>query len=180
MTRIEELIKRYDIFAETKNGIQTGRIGIRYADQAKKDCVLDEIKEQKQNILQYFNDQKAREEAEWKAREEKIAGIEGLAEIKAAKEALKKWHDDFNRSFEDDFGGQGVGKKPEYDFNAAYKRYPRAAAYLKAESMEYRTGGASIIGRKAKERIINGEDPEIVLADMEKEHSAYIHHHMWD
>ena len=80
-----------------------------------------------------------------------------------------------------DVGGLGVRPRPQYDFDALYAKYPRAAAYLKADGMalaEHDVKAAA--GRKARERIINGEDGSEALADAEAEWAAYCAEHIWD
>lgn len=59
--------------------------------------------------------------------------------------------------------------------------YPRAAAYLKAESyLLSENDGKFNAGKKAVERIINGEDCAVVLAEMEKEWADYCREHICD
>ena len=126
---------------------------------------------------------KAEEEAKQRAFEErqaKIKAIDGLEEIRAALADVEAWHSEFESSFSD-VGGLGVRQKPQYDFDALYAKYPRAAAYLKAESFEYASHYAkSAAGKKAKDRIINGEDHSKVIAEMESEWKSYCDNHLWD
>lgn len=59
--------------------------------------------------------------------------------------------------------------------------YPRAAAYLKAESYSLsENDGKFTAGKKAVDRIINGEDYAAVIADMEKEWSDYCRERVCD
>lgn len=57
-----------------------------------------------------------------------------LKEILNAKEQARKAYEErqakINASFEtEDGGGWGVGPRPNYDFDAAYKKYPQAHAW---------------------------------------------------
>lgn len=106
--------------------------------------------------------------------------IPGLAEIQAARDDVDKWRSEFERSFAD-VGGLGVRPRPQYDFDALYAKYPRAAAYLKADGMALAAHDVkAAAGRKARERIINGEDGSEALADAEAEWAAYCAEHIWD
>jgi len=170
----KELIEAYNIF-----DAGNGQIGIKNVTRIKKDNMIDEVKARKKEILEVFEAEKRAE----KERSDKIAAIEGLNEINAEKEKLTNWNKKFRESFEGEYavGGLGVGKKPEYDFEAAYKKYPRAAAYLRAEEEELKTNyELSHIGSKAKERIINGDDPESVMQDMDKDIHEFTNRHLWD
>lgn len=143
---------------------------------------LPEIKAKKPEILAYLAEEKAAEEAERKARKAKIDAIEGLNEIKAALEAERAYRRAFDRMMEDEHNdGVNPPKRPVANSDDLKARYPRAAAYIKAETWEmtshYAKSGA---GRRAKERIIDGDDPVLVLAKMEAEWSNYCKEDMWN
>lgn len=147
---------------------------------AKNAADFEFMKNHKSEIMQYIKDAEAAKKAAAEERRRKIDAIEGLQEICDARADLSRWHDEFNRSFRD-VGGMGVRQKPEYDFAAMYEKYPRAAAYLKAESYEYASHYVkSEAGKKAKERIINGDEPGTVIEEMEAEWKAYCDEHIWD
>ena len=113
-------------------------------------------------------------------RRKKIDGIEGLKILKDAIRDIENWHYEFEKSF-DDVGGLGVRPYPEHDIAALKEKYPRAAAFLLAESWEYMPHYMrSTAGIKAKERIINGEDYNEVIKDMKAEWDEYIKDHRWD
>lgn len=60
-------------------------------------------------------------------------------------------------------------------------KYPRAAAYLKANEYAKAANDAkAIAGKKARERIINGENYDNVIADMEDEWKSYCNKNIWD
>jgi hypothetical protein len=119
-----------------------------------------------------------------KEREAKVNSIEGLNEIRKAIESEIEYHAAFTRMMEneDQSGNDALlPNLPEVSSKDLKARYPRAAAYIKAESYSlannYAKAGA---GKKALERIINGEDYKKVLADMEAEWSAHCEENMWN
>ena len=78
--------------------------------------------------------------------------------------------------------GDGIyPAKPKIDPIELSARYPMAAAMLRAESYSraanYRKAGA---GRKAVERILDGEDWEKAISDTEAEWHEAALEHMWD
>ena len=172
---IAEVIKRYRIRV-VNDGTQLA------CDKciAKVKEAVTFVKENKEEIIKYITDEAEAKRKAAEDRKAKIAAIEGLEEIKNARYDLARWHDEFNASFSD-VSGLGVRKKPEYDFDELYRKYPVAAAFLKAEAFENASNYAkSTAGKKAKERIISGENPEIVIVDMEAEWKAYCDEHVWD
>lgn len=181
---IAALIKRYDIGLKTeyKNGkeVLTGAIYALETRKLKSDNAMEIIRARKPEIYNYLVD---RRNAEIKAAEErqaKIDAIEGLKELKAARADLASWHKEFEKSF-DDVGGLGVRSKPNYDLKAMSEKYPRAAAYIKADAWACAANfEKASAGRKAKERIINGEEPALVLREMEKEWDEACRSHIWD
>lgn len=176
---VEYLIRKYNIFVEKKDGKATGRIGFYNATPEVK----KEIMEKKQEILDFFRDEeeKRAEEAEAaRKRKEKIDSIEGLKEIQGAIDDMEEWQYEFDKSFED-VGGLGVRKKPEYDFDEMKRKYPRAAAYIKANEWELSPNYIkSGIGRRAVDKILEGYDSSAAISDMEKEWSGYCKDHIWD
>ena len=138
------------------------------------------VKAHKPEIIAFINAEKEAEQKAFAERQAKIKAIEGLEEIRAALADVEAWHSEFEASFSD-VGGLGVRPKPQYDFEAMYAQYPRAAAFLKAESFESASNYAkSSAGRKAKERIINGEDYSKAIEDMEAEWGKHCDAHIWD
>lgn len=127
-------------------------------DSAKADGVIEEIKAKKDEIIEAI---KAREEAKKKAKEDRknrINSIEGLAEIKAAQSRIvgRALAFDYHMEKDGDFSFFDTSKE-EYDFDAAYRKYPKASAYLKAEALsENKDEKLAEIGKKALEEIIYG------------------------
>ena len=107
------------------------------------------------------------------------AAIPGLAEIEAADEAFFAYRRAFARGMD---SGDGVyPKPPKENTDELRERYPMAAAMLRAESYSraanYHKASA---GRKAVERILDGEDWKKAISDMEAEWDAAVSEHMWD
>ena len=109
----------------------------------------------------------------------KIGEIEGLFEIKDAIAEREKFLKEYNDAVEN---GTGIlPAPPKTDIKALMDKYPRASAYLKAESyMESANFMKADAGIRARDRIINGEDYEKVISDMESEWKAFCEKHMWD
>ena len=173
---VEEMIKKYRIsLAYGKDGM----IQILEAKRIKADKMLDEVLSHKPEIMAILNAEKEAKEKAIAERTAKINAIEGLKEINAAIEEHERFHYKFNAAM-----AKGDGRMPAYpntDIKAMKAKYPRAAAYLKAEDFALSDHYTkSTIGKKALDRIINGENYEQVLADMGKEWSDYCNKHMWD
>lgn len=181
---IEEIIDRYNIQIDVDyvDGeiIKTGRICVMDVQLMKKENAKDLIHTHRDEIFQFLSKQFDTEQKIKAERRKKIDGIEGLKILKDAIRDIENWHYEFEKSF-DDVGGLGVRPYPEHDITALKEKYPRAAAFLLAESWEYMPHYMrSTAGIKAKERIINGEDYNEVIKDMKAEWDEYIKDHRWD
>jgi len=168
---IEECIKKYGIWNP-----KDGRIGIK-GKTTPKDIEL--IKSNKAEILQYFADRERESAEESTKRQAKIDTIKGLQEIK---NAIAEWNNYYyirDKAFESECGR--MPNKPETSIDELKKMYPRAAAYIKADSYSNSTNyKKAVAGKKAIERIVEGEDYEIVIKNMESEWSAHCEGHIWD
>lgn len=107
------------------------------------------------------------------------AAIPGLKELEAAKTEQAAYREAFSRAVD---SGDGIyPAKPKSDPAELGAQYPMAAAMLRAESYSraanYRKASA---GRKAVERILDGEDWENAIGDMEAEWQEAVSEHMWD
>jgi general stress protein 26 len=179
--KIEEMISKYDLILIT-SGANKGKIAARNTYAIKKDNVSSYIKDHKTEIvaeLQARKDAGDKAEADRKA---KIDAIEGLAEIKNAIAEHEEYHYKFSKMMDDEYNdGANPPHCPLSDVTALRAKYPRADAYIKAESYSCSSQFAkSDVGKKALVRIINGEDFESALADMESEWSAYCSQHIQD
>lgn len=107
------------------------------------------------------------------------AAILGIKELEAAKAEQAAYREAFARAVD---SGDGIyPAKPKSDPAELRAQYPMAAAMLRAESYSraanYRKASA---GRKAVERILDGEDWEKAISDMETEWHEAALEHMWD
>lgn len=167
-----ELIDRYRITLHTDGE------KIRIPDGNKLPAAeLEEIKSRKPEIVEELRRRKAEHDAALEAYKRKLDALyPGIEAIEAARGAVRDWHRRFNDSFEKgNYGGEGVGAPPPKDaVKLACEQYPREAAYLRA--YDWSTAAHYIkaaAGKRAKERILNGEDYDAALADMEAEWDAY-------
>lgn len=171
----QEMISKYNITLATE-----GRIYISRGNAAKKDGMVNEILATKPEIVAILIAEKEAAEKAAAERKAKIEGIEGLKEIEKSDEDWEEYHYRWNKYIAND--GMGTApEKPASDPKALREKYPRAAAYIKARSWDDCSGDAkSSAGRRAAERIINGEDYTKVIAEMEKEWADYCGKHVWD
>lgn len=173
--RIVELVKKYNI----KIHLDGEHLAMNPAI-AKHTEDVTFVKANKEAILNYLKAEKERKEQEVIEYRNKVNAIEGLKEIRDAEHDIENWHYEFNKSFEN-VGGLGVRPKPNYNFSEMYAKYPRAAAYIKAD--EYRNASnyrKSAIGQNALNKIVNGEDYVLVIENMEREWSEYCAEHIFD
>lgn len=170
---IEEAVKALHI---ERRGDKIGCYGV--TGSKAMDAAVAYMRANKPAIMQYLLEQ---EEAE-RQYLDKVHAIPGLDEIEAAKADLAAWRDEWEASFDGESGGgTGVRPRPQYDLEAMYAQYPRAAAYLKAR--EYAQSGNYIksgAGAAAAERIVNGEDYDVAISEMEQQWSAYCEGRAWD
>ena len=107
------------------------------------------------------------------------SAIPGLKELEVAKAEQAAYREAFARAVD---SGDGIyPAKPKSDPSELSARYPMAAAMLRAESYSraanYRKASA---GRKAVERILDGENWEKAIGDMEAEWHEATSEHMCD
>lgn len=173
---VKDLIKKYNLQAVEKDGKMMVHTRARVPE---KDVAA--IKANRDEILKEILDAKEQKKRAYEERQAKIKAIPGLSEIKAELAKAADWRRRFNASFEtEDGGGWGVGPKPDYDFEAAYQKYPQAHAYLIAEREAYKDNyELAEIGRKALEKVINGQWEE-AMDDLKREESEFVDRHAWD
>ena len=108
------------------------------------------------------------------------AEIEGLAEIRAARARSEAWYKSFSKAIENDEVIDARQRQPEDDIQALYKMYPRAAAYLRAEALAYKSNyELSAIGTRAKWSVVFGDYVE-AMEIMEQENQDFVDRHIWD
>lgn len=105
--------------------------------------------------------------------------IPGLKELEIAREEHAAYREAFAQAVD---SGNGIyPAKPKSDPAELSVQYPMADAMLRAESYSraanYHKASA---GRKAVERILDGEDWKKVIGDMEADWNEEANKHMWD
>lgn len=172
---IPEIVKKYTIRANPNKSLCVRREILKHED----DKVY--IMEHRDEIIAYIEEQKAIEEQKHLERLKKINAIEGLQELEDASIAWKKYYSDYRHFIEDGAEGKAP-KKPEASLEELVRKYPRANAYMKAESYAYSSSNnaRAAAGKKALERILNGEDYKQAIADMKKEWRDYCEEHVFD
>lgn len=172
----EQLVQSFSIFLR---GDKIATIHMPEDPEARAE-LMDAMRGKKQEIVQYLRGVSAQEERAAQERQAKIDAIPGLKELRAAIEDLDSWREECRENIDCGASGVGLRAKPEYDLDAMYKQYPEAAAYIKADAMsraEHYVKAAA--GKKAKDRIINGEDCGHAIADAEKEWHDYVTGNVW-
>lgn len=172
-----ELIEKYSIRLakewndNTRRMEPTGMLYLGKAQSAKKDDAIDEIKAHKTEIIDILTKEDAAKKSALEDRQKRIDAIEGLAEIKAAQSKIIEWNLAFDKVVDNGQSAAFLPKKPEYDFEEAYKKYPRAAAYLKADALaKSKNEKFAALGKKALEEIISGDwESATELMNTEKE-----------
>lgn len=149
--------------------------------KTQKAKMIADLTAAKPEIIAILKAEAQAKEDAYQAKENAIAGIEGLAELKKAINAEYAYYREFNRRMEDEALSSFAPAPPKVKAADLKAKYPRAAAYLKAENWtmagHYAKGAA---GQKAVSRILSGEDYIKVIADMEAEWSDYCNEHIWD
>lgn len=167
---IEEMIKKY--------GIKTTEDGNLKMRKPETNEEIEFLKANKKNIIDVINNEKRKQQE----RKEKIQNIVGLEELKKAIAEHEEYNEKFRKSFDGEYavGGMGIEKKPTSDVAELKKKYPQATAYLTAENKEGSSNyEISSIGKKAKEKIING-DWENAIKEMNEEINKFVEKHIWD
>lgn len=180
MTFREMHDQKHISYALVTIGVNTGKIrfdfrdavGKRFLAEARKNIAA--YKEEIESIREELKAEKAAE-ARVQERRAKIEAIDGLKDLERCKEAWDSYHRAFYRMMSDqDNDGARPPKCPAHTVEELAAKYPRASAYLTAQSWSVASHyGKSAAGRKALERIINGEDHEQVITEMKAEWSAY-------
>lgn len=180
-----ELVKKYGIYlVHDQWNKTTGRyekvenvIGVANIGTAKRDGMIEEIKARKAEIIEAIKNEKAEEKKARDERQAKIDAIEGLTEILAAESRLIAWNLEFDKIMENGESAAFLSSKPSYNFEEALKKYPRAAAYLKAEKLaKSNNEKLAEVGKKALELIIDGdlEAAEKLMSEEKEAHDKQI------
>lgn len=174
---IEEMISAYRITLADGGRIRMGNVR-----RVERDNALELIKTRKTEIVAHLQSKKAAAEKAAAERQAKVKEIEGLDELYATMKAAADYHEAFNRMMEDrDNDGAFPPKKPGVSPAEISAKYPRAAAYVRAENWASAAHYAkSAAGQKALEAIINGADPDATIKAMEAEWTAHCTDRIWD
>ena len=100
--------------------------------------------------------------------------IEGMAEIEAAYAASFRYHRAKTAFERGELDFEDVPRNNPGEIQEMERKYPRAAAYRKAE--QWTRSGEPIkvrLGNQACVRLLNGEDCNTVLEDMRRELDAF-------
>lgn len=187
MTSSAENLKAYCDFELVAYGPNAGKMKIVAKPTAAGKRVYQEIAagKWKTEVLEIKADLTARKEAEdaaRAARKAKIAAIAGLPEIRAAIEAEERYRAEFDVMMDDENNdGARPPKRPATDVAQLMAEYPRAAAYLKAESWSMAAHDVKAsAGSRALEKIISGDDYASAIAEMDAAWAQYCTDHIWD
>lgn len=175
--KIEEMVRKYRMKI-AQDGIRLLVYGV---EEAKHDNVLDEIKTRKEEIVSFLRVKKEEKERDEKEREEKINSIKGLKEIRSAIEEQNKWTIKFEKKMSSEDGFTGMREKPGNHIDELLKKYPRAAAYIRAYNLSIKANyELSKIGSDALDKIVNGEDYTAAIYEMEQRKKEFTERHIWD
>lgn len=136
------------------------------------------LQEHKQEIISYLVEKKEREYQESRVR---LYAIEGLKELEDAYCAWQEYYSLFSY-YINELGAEGKApEKPDVSIDDLIKKYPRARAYMIADSYAQSENDIKVTaGEKAKQRIINGDDYKQAVSEMEKEWSDYCNESIFD
>lgn len=179
MTReaLEKIIEKYNIKIAMADD---EKISVYNVDLLMKDNMDDTIRTNKADILAILRDRKASKRKAYEERQNKIKAIEGLAEIMEYRNAWANWHEAFEHMMENGSGVMHVSA-PTTKEKDLREKYPRADAYLRAQHEADKSNyELSAIGKKALERIIDGDDYLSAIEDMDSEIEEFVKKHSWD
>ena len=173
--QVRRLIETWKMKVEVVDGEE--KLRVTPPNQQELDKWINHIKNNKTLIINEIKKIKAEEDQ----RKANIEAIEGLWQLKQAINDELNYRYEWNRRMEDEALSSISPRRPIVSVAELKKKFPRAAAYVKAESWALSNNiGKRRAGKKALERIIAGENYEQVLADMEAEWSEYAEERMWD
>ena len=166
MKKIENLVKKYELYLKDEGFSMKSK-------PTKTDYQW--MVENKEEIKKYLREEKERKAKEAQERQNKINAIEGLEELEKAIAEWENYHYQNQKRFDSEARSSFGIEKPKVNVEELKVKYARANAYLIAEAWKYASNYAkSSAGKKAIEKIINGEDYKKVIGDMEKEWEASI------
>lgn len=174
--KIEELVKKFEIFEKD------GKIGTYKApdNPEERASLLDEMRRNKAEILDYIRSEKEKLRAEFERKEQIFNSIPGVVEIQNARNEYYQWHYEFNKAMESE-DGAGVFRACPPNPGEIEEQYPDAvfALEMKRQKNSANYEIASYTG-KAYEMLRDGQPIDVVKAYYEAENKAFIERHMWD
>lgn len=125
---------------------------------------------------------KERNDQDQQERAARLASIEGLQELRTALKDHDRYQEQFVDMMEDELNdGVNPPRHPTANIPELRERYPRAAAYLRAEEWSGAHHYAkATAGKRAMEAILAGEDHGQAIATMETAWSDHVNEHIWD
>ena len=172
-----KMIEKYYIVLTTQNNEPALRLG--FAPSANdRQYIVDN----KQTIIKILQE---KEESAKKAKAEREAKINAIDGLELLKKAMGEWSNYHyymtEKRFENEATSSFAIDEPTPNIKDLQQEYPRANAFLQAEKYCYSENiDKSAIGKKAIEKIINGEDYQNVIAEMEAEWSDFVSTRMFD
>lgn len=173
---IREMVEKYSISKFGSDKIRVGNICA-----AKRDDAADLIRSLKAEIMAYLDAMEAEKKASSEARKARIDAIEGLAELRDTMRSWEQYRSDFSRRMENEGMSSFTPETPSVTVEEIANKYPRAAAYVKAEGMSNSSHFfKASCGREALEKILNGDDCEKAISDAASKWDLYCKEHMFD
>lgn len=171
----EQMISKYNIrLTDDKQHIAADKV------IAKNQSDAEYVRHHKDEILQILLEREAEAEKKAQAYREKHNAIEGLEELE---KAIVDWNT-YNRSMSRYIERDCTGKAPVKPSNTVDElsgKYPRAAAYIKADQWSLSTHFfKATCGDKAKCRILDGDNYKEAIDDMEAAWAQYVNEHAFD
>jgi hypothetical protein len=171
--KIKELVRKYSS-SYISEGPNAGKMRISKKVEPEDMPYVEDMKSYLRE--EYEGRQRVEEE-----RQKKIKAIEGLDELENAIGEWRSYDYEFSRRFDNESLSSISPRRPKSDINEIKKQYPRAAAYLKARAFsDAHNYAKAAAGKKALERIINGEDYNKVIQEMEEEWSKAASEAVWN
>lgn len=171
--KIEELVKKYGIEIYSRDNTKLKS----YPWLAENEEDRDFVRDHRAEIMAFLKEREQEKERAYQEQQRKIDGIKGLREIREAENAYENYRYEYDRFIANGAIGSWP-KEPTAKVAELKKKYPRAAAYMKAEEFKRDYNSAkAVAGEKAQQKIIDGYDFNKAIKEMEKEWDEYCKKH---
>lgn len=164
----EKMIEKYNIklHADKDKLVVDGKIGKNAKDTKY-------VQEHKAEIIDILKQKELAEEQQRLEHRRKIESIEGLVELQTAISDWNKYNNAMSRYIDRDCIGTAP-VKPAVTVDELTEKYPRAAAYIKADQWSYSSHYyKASCGERAKKAILDGDNYKDVIADMKSAWKKY-------